>query len=296
MVKAHNRERLASFIAFSSKFIGRSALSFNRCPKAWHESFIAHFGVSLLSCIDLWDQVHNAMTREKLEKTHFFWALHHLKAYPLGLVGAAKFNTRETNWRDKVRRTIKVFSEMDLIYFEDRTIDWDCIAPSCYVDGVDIIVREERPMNRALFSHKSNHAGHRFQVATAIGCSKIVHVSSGVPCGANPDLKMVRTSLLHMLEEGERVAADSGYRGDDRIITKLQGGTPEIRKHNRRMQEMGARHETVNKRFKDFGILGTGMYRGNVAQLTTIFQAVAQITQLKLEREPLYDIVDRLDM
>lgn len=151
-------------------------------------------------------------------------------------------------------------------------------------------------MDRSLFSHKTNHGGYRFQVATAFGTSTIVHISGGVPCGANPDLSMVRQALLPLLEPGERIAADEGYPGEFQIIVKLPATCAANCRHNWRLKQMGARHETVNKRLKEFRILSSGMFRGNHDSLAEVFQAVAQIVQVKLRREPLYDIKERFGL
>ncbi|KAJ3230389.1 hypothetical protein HDU77_001325 [Chytriomyces hyalinus] len=176
---------------------------------------------------------------------------------------------------------------MDEIHFEDRFENWDLEQPSCYVDGTDVLVTEARPQDAALFSHKFNHAGYRYQVATALGCSKIVWVDGGVPCGSWPDLRMVRHGILREIGPNEKVAADQGYRGDDQIMTKLQGRDADIRDHNHNLKQMGARHETVNARLKDFRVLH-GLYRSNRDDHYQIFKAVVQITQVKLRREPLY--------
>ncbi|KAJ3293818.1 hypothetical protein HDU76_007006 [Blyttiomyces sp. JEL0837] len=168
---------------------------------------------------------------------------------------------------------------------EDRWINWSHRVPSMYVDGTDFKVQEERPLNKDLFSHKLNHAGFRYQVATANAVPKIVWWSGGVPCGAWPDLRMVRETLVPLLEPGERVAADKGYRGEPKVVTHLEGRTPEITKHNQMLKLMGARHETVNKQLKDFGVLAQ-TYRGDKAFHPIIFGAVAQITNVKFQRYP----------
>ncbi|KAJ3398384.1 hypothetical protein HDU80_008983 [Chytriomyces hyalinus] len=115
--------------------------------------------------------------------------------YPTEAVTAAKFNTSESNWRDK-------------IHFEDQFEQWSCTQPSCYLDGVDMMVLEARPLDKDLFSHKFKRADYRYQVAVALGTSKIVYVGGGVPCGKWPGLKLVRQTLLKHIEPYEKVAAD----------------------------------------------------------------------------------------
>ncbi|KAJ3078348.1 hypothetical protein HDU99_000632, partial [Rhizoclosmatium hyalinum] len=168
------------------------------------------------------------------------------------------------------------------IHFKDCWEDWDYLAPSCYMNGVDIEVTEARPLDAALFSHKFKSAGYRFQVATALGTSKIVYISGGTPCGMFNDLDQAQRTLLLELEDGEKVAADKGYRGDPRTITKLSGNSDAVKSHNRNITLMGARHETVNRRMKDFHILA-GMFRGRSEEIIRIFCAVANITNIKLQ-------------
>ncbi|KAJ3232665.1 hypothetical protein HDU77_000817, partial [Chytriomyces hyalinus] len=167
---------------------------------------------------------------------------------------------------------------MDEIHFDDCFENWDLEQPSCYVDGTDVLVTETRPQDAALFSHKFNHAGYCYQVATALGCSKIVWVDGGVPCGLWPDLKMVCHGILHEIGPNEKVAADQGYCGDDHIMTKLQGCDADIRDHNHNLKQMGARHETVNAHLKDFRVLH-GLHQLNRDDHSWIFKAVVQITQ-----------------
>ncbi|KAJ3392647.1 hypothetical protein HDU80_010834, partial [Chytriomyces hyalinus] len=57
------------------------------------------------------------------------------------------------------------------IHFEDWFEQWSCTQPSCYVDGVNMMVSEARPLDKDLFSHKFKRAGYRYQVAVALGTS-----------------------------------------------------------------------------------------------------------------------------
>ncbi|TPX68639.1 hypothetical protein CcCBS67573_g07122 [Chytriomyces confervae] len=103
-------------------------------------------------------------------KIHYLWALHYLKVYLTEAVAVAKFNPSESNWRQK-------------IHFGDCFEGWSCTQKSCYVDGADMMVSEARPLGKDLFSHKFKRAGYRYQVAVALGTSKIIYVGGGVPCG-----------------------------------------------------------------------------------------------------------------
>ena len=80
--------------------------------------------------------------------------------------------------------------------------------------------------------------------------------------------------------------ADKGYRGEAEHIVTPTGD---------RSLDLGGpvrgRHETVNKRFKQFGILRR-IFRHNVNKHQPAFAAVVVITQLSLENgEPLFAVV-----
>ncbi|KAJ3238950.1 hypothetical protein HDU78_003126 [Chytriomyces hyalinus] len=239
-------DELASIIVRAAPIIGKSADSFNRHPIIWKWRFIAHFGLRVDSAVDVWEIVLELFVAACLKNECFLCALYFLKVYPTEATAVSKFSTSETNWRVKVKLAIDCFQEMDEIHFDDCFENWDLEQPSCYVNGTDVLVTETCPQDAALFSHKFNHAGYRYQVATALGCSKIVWVGGGVPCGSWPDLRMVRHGILHEIGPNEKVAADQGYRGDDQIMTKLQGRDADIRDHNHNLKQLGARHETVN--------------------------------------------------
>ncbi|KAJ3316948.1 hypothetical protein HDU76_001453 [Blyttiomyces sp. JEL0837] len=179
-----------------------------------------------------------------------------------------------------------------IILLDNRWVNWNHSQPSLYVDGVDVLIQEERPLNKKLYSHKFKHAASRFQVATGLGFSGIVFASGGVPAGEMTDLEMVRETLLPKLGKNEKIAADRGYRGEDRVMTYIDGRGQRddvIARHNENIKNMKARHETVNKRLKDFAIL-TQMFRGNMDRHHILFAAVAEITNIKLQRQPLFSL------
>ncbi|KAJ3008516.1 UNVERIFIED_CONTAM: hypothetical protein HDU68_003052, partial [Siphonaria sp. JEL0065] len=278
---------LWSLIKLASPLISTTTSQYERNKAKWDRRFASFFGLTVFSACDIWEIVKRVFDNKRLTKRDFLWGLYFLKVYPTESQAAATFNTSETTWRTTVKRVVKILKEMDQIHLDDRWINWNILAPSIYVDGVDVPVTESRPLDRELFSHKFKRAGYRFQVATAIGSSRIVHVSSGTPCGLFNDLSQVQRTLLCELELEEKVAADRGYLGDERVLTKLKGTSPEIKKHNKNWNLMGARHETVNKRMKDFRILA-GLYRGRREEIVVIFCAIAQITNIISGEVPRY--------
>ena len=90
-----------------------------------------------------------------------------------------------------------------------------------------------------------------------------------------------------LLQAGEKAVADLGYRGEPATINLPEEGTQEW---IYRMAVARARHETCNRRFKQWNIL-QHRFRHNVDDHTTYFTAVAVITQLQIETtSPLFEL------
>eukprot|EP00474_Spongospora_subterranea_P004743 CRZ05201.1 hypothetical protein [Spongospora subterranea] len=167
-----------------------------------------------------------------------------------------------------------------------------------YIDGIDFKVPEGPVFNKDDWSHKHNSAGLRYEIGTALGCSKIVHIAGGVPCGSWPDLKIAKKCLLPRLMPGEKPAADSGYRDvDNRFLTAFRktGGTSVMKAINISLKRMGARHESVNARIRIFACLGHGLFRHGRSFHPIVFTAVANLVQMLLREEPLWDILSYLE-
>ena len=92
------------------------------------------------------------------------------------------------------------------------------------------------------------------------------------------------------VDPNERVEADDGYLAEEPDTCKCPGGfasrmDKSAGEFRRRIR---TRHETVNARFKSFGILKQ-TYRHNLINHGNIFRAVAVLTQLAIENgEPLF--------
>ena len=153
------------------------------------------------------------------------------------------------------------------------------------VDGTDFRIQEPSPFAPGWYSHKYKTAGVRYEVAVSINGGDIVWTNGPFPCGSNPDITIFRQGLIHMLEGGEMVEADRGYRGEPgRIRVPVDYATP-IQKAEKNTAR--ARHETVNWRFKQFGSLSNRfrhrVSRKDLSLHKTVFEAVAVITQLDID-------------
>ena len=152
------------------------------------------------------------------------------------------------------------------------------------VDGTDFRIYEKSPFWKGWFSHKFNGPALRYEVAVCIQSGEIVWFSGPHPAGKWTDLKIFRLALKYILQAGEMVEADRGYRGEPLFIKTPSGDNDDQAKLVR------SRHETVNRRFKQWNCLSR-VYRHHLTKHQSVFAAVASITQLSLEHgAPLFSV------
>lgn len=164
------------------------------------------------------------------------------------------------------------------ICWENRLIGDNGRAAKVTVDGTDFETVEYNPFNPGRRSHKFNHAGLRYEVAISIAKCYIVHINGPFICGAWPDIRIARTCLHEMLEPNEYYLADSGYRcGRGPAITR-----DKLPPHRRStFDRLMARHEIINRRFKEFAILGS-RFRHEEEKHGDVFRCVAVLVQFDL--------------
>jgi hypothetical protein len=146
------------------------------------------------------------------------------------------------------------------------------------VDGTDFETVEYFPFNPKRRSHKLNRPGLRYEVAISIATCFVVHINGPFLCGDWPDLRIARRWLHRRLEGNEFYLADAGY---------LCGTGPAISRRSipadRRSEfdALMARHETINRRFKEFAILGT-KYRNEEEKHGEVFHCVTVLVQIDI--------------
>jgi hypothetical protein len=151
-------------------------------------------------------------------------------------------------------------------------------AAKVTVDGTDFETVEYFPFNPKRRSHKINRPGLRYEVAISISTCYIVHINGPFLCGEWPDLRVARRWLHSRLDNNEFYLADAGYRcGTGPAITRQS--MPEHRQSA--FDSLMARHETINRRFKEFAILGS-QYRHEEEKHGEIFHCVAVLVQLDI--------------
>lgn len=157
------------------------------------------------------------------------------------------------------------------------------------VDGTDFRINNPKVFDKKWYSHKFNHAALRYEVAVSIQKGDIVWIHGPFPAGAWPDIKIFRHCLLSHLSENERVVADQGYIGEAPKSVKCPGSAHCTDKIASMQSNARSRHETMNKRLKQWGCLFQ-QFRHGRNKHGDIFRAVVVITQLCLKDEPLYDV------
>ena len=155
------------------------------------------------------------------------------------------------------------------------------------VDGTDFLIFEPSPFWTGWYSHKFNGPALRYEIAICIQTGQIVWVHGPFPAGAWSDISIFRHALKKLLEKGERVEADNGYGDEavDRPYDKAYTAGQMVAK-----SQLRARHETVNRRFKQFNALQQ-RFRHDKEKHAHVFNAVAVITQISLANEsPLFPV------
>lgn len=173
------------------------------------------------------------------------------------------------------------------IKWENRNIRANSDICRVSIDGTDFRIYEPTPFSPRWFSHKFKGPGLRYEVGVAIHTGWLVWIHGSFPCGEWPDLRIAHDALIYCLDPGELYVADAGY-GDGNQYSLTPNGL-----HNFDQWQMAtvrARHETVNKRFKQWGALKR-VFRHDLQLHSNVFRAIANITQLSIRNgEPLFDV------
>lgn len=149
------------------------------------------------------------------------------------------------------------------------------------IDGTDFRIMEPTEFDRKWYSHKFHGPGLRYEIGLCIRTGFIVWVHGGRPCGQWPDLTLARDAFVGQLQPGEKALANRGFR--DRNFFENPNGD-RARKH------LLSRHETVNRRIKQFRCMNH-VFRHALNLHPTFFHAVVNLTQIMIENgEPLYEV------
>ena len=151
------------------------------------------------------------------------------------------------------------------------------------VNGTDFLMAMY--YKKAFYSFKFKKMGLRYEVGINIKTGDICWWHGPFPPGLYNDDMIFKDALLKSLGKGERVEADSGYKPSAPVAN-----IPEYTVPSRRYMaaKVRSRHETFNRRFKQFKILKEA-YRHDILDHQAVFSAVVVMTQLAFENgDPLF--------
>ncbi len=162
------------------------------------------------------------------------------------------------------------------------------------VDGTDYRTNEPWPFNSCWFTPKHNGPGLRYEVGVCIQTGWIVWLNGPYPCGEWPDVKTALEQLVYVFEGDERAVADKGHRGHTMYFDCPWKHLDTAHQKNRKALAR-ARHECVNRRLKQWRALKE-CYRHDLSKHGSILFAIANIEQLLIQQEPMWQVVyyDRL--
>ncbi|CAJ1932133.1 unnamed protein product [Cylindrotheca closterium] len=242
--------------------------------------FKSTFGLRPQVCAAVWIRIRNA---HGAKPDHLLWALLFLKNYTSqddlsGRVGCCRNTYSKWTWA--------MIEEIAALY--DSVIVWQNRKKGgkfnkwCWitVDGTDFMIQQPTPFSKKWYSHKFKGPGLRYEVAISIMGGNIVHTNGPFPCGSFPDITIFRNHLVDRLQKGEMAEADLGYRGEPRKIRLPCDWQTEVEKGLKTRAR--SKQETVNKRFKNWGILKQ-QYRHPLRDHQVVFRAIVVMTQLDIE-------------
>lgn len=293
-----------------------------------HLNFKAAYGVSPRACValwqDMWDSQHPEITiGPGASLDHFFWCLHFIRAYPLERNMAGYLRANRRGMMRRVKEYVTMISLMkdqkiklprvntDVQLFlnlppaDDETDPNDAAARLddndnnndatedeaanlffLTVDGTDCPINEPTPFNRNWMSHKFKGPAIKYEIGVSLE-GDISWVSTPYR-GSVHDSTIFRRALRLAIPEGYCVIVDSAYgQQDDKVAPVTDYDDKEVAIFKKRAL---ARHETCNKRLKDFKVT-SHHFRHGLPFHSVCFNAVAVACQYNIENgEPLFDL------
>ena len=139
-------------------------------------------------------------------------------------------------------------------------------------------------------SHKFKAPAVRYEVAVSIKKGDIVWLHGPFDPEKWPDINIFRNALIYYLDENERVETDDGYWGEDPHHCKTPKKTFVSKEKARMAGITRQRHETVNRRFKQWKCM-VERFRHGAVKHSWCFRSVAIFTQLAIEDgEPAFQV------
>ena len=204
--------------------------------------------------------------------------LYFLKGYATQTINAMVWFVSKDTYHFYLWKSVNDLANLSVLDFHSRITELNRYhMVRMTVDGTDFRINEPYPFNPMWYSHKFSGPGVRYKVVVGLREEGILWVNGPFPCGGWPDLRIARAGLVHVLQPGERVIADSGYRGDDHFLTP----TGLNDQFSRVTAVFRARHESVNGRLKTFNVLSC-TFRHGLDKHKICFLAVVNMVQISI--------------
>ena len=161
------------------------------------------------------------------------------------------------------------------------------------IDGTDFHIQQQGAVAKGndFASFKLNgKSALRYEIGLDILEGNLIWIQGPYAAGKWTDISIFRHCLINHLDPYERVVADKGYVGEAPQFVKCPNSKTLRKEHQQMTRQVSARHETINARFKYWGILEE-KYRHDIDDHGDVVVAVGVIIQLTIENgEPLYKV------
>ena len=163
---------------------------------------------------------------------NFLMGVFYLKKYPTEADLERTFGYCEYTSREKVWGTIKhiqALKAQKILWNDDGVSVWD-IA----VDGVHTRCNEPThatwSQDKKYFSHKCNHAGYGYELATRLHTNQLAWMSGPFPAGMN-DISVFKKKGLReeLRRRGKKGIGDKGYYGSSSVCTYNAHDNPGVK-------------------------------------------------------------------
>lgn len=255
------------------------------------ERFRGHFGADPHVIASLWsDLIHHPDETKRVDPSehpveHLLIAMHFLKRYNTDI-------ERNTTWKineESLREMTWFFVEKIGGILQD-VVKWpkDNFGDLIWVmsvDGTHIRTNEPNhpdfPKDTSAFSHKHKCAGFNYEIGLSLHKSELIWFRGPYKAGTWNDVKIFKEKgLRYRLQKYKKMAiADHGYRGYRNVIsTNNSHDNKYVRRFKIRARQ---RHETYNRKLKEFECLGS-KFRHGEERLADCFNAVVVVVQYKM--------------
>jgi hypothetical protein len=235
--------------------------TWQRCKASTNaERFRRAFCATPLTVAQIWEDLRSSTDEhiklnEKVKPMHLLMALRFLAKYQSYQDLGSYFHIQsDTTVQKYVRYYVPRLSHLmkkRLLPLEE--IDEGFIL-MLTIDGVHCPLQEQRPFSTDYSSHKrGGKPAANYELGLCSWTDRIGWIKGPTKPGVMNDFQVFRRELMGALPEGRKVLGDDIYVGaPEYVITKNDLDQYEIAQWKNRLL---ARHENLNKRFKDFKVL-----------------------------------------